>query len=166
MNKQPVGGLLGPRGLPMVNLSGDRAWKQFTKGDVIASLQWVDVKAFDPQFEEEGPVPCMCLFHAHRRVETGSYVIPQLNAFKYASSGGNSVPPFFARIARDIVAELGFDANDKAAWHRCFDLVLEAMPDLIRMPSDMPADLHVAKRIEGIEVTVRHGENVILQEVR
>lgn len=157
--------LLGPRGLPMVSLSGETAWKQFVKGDVIASLQWIDVQAFDPQFAHEGPVPCMCLFHAHRRVETGSYVIPQVNAFKYAKSDGVGVPLDFRMAVVKAVLELGFDKNDKAAIHRVFDIVLEAMPDLLKMPSDMPEELGVKKRTRGIEVTVRHGDTTIHQEL-
>lgn len=163
---QSTGGLLGPRGLPMVELSGARAWRTFTKGDVIASLQWIDVKAFDPQFEDEGPVPCMCLHHAHRRVESGSYVIPQVNAFKYAMSNGTGIPDSFLVAVHNAVVELGFDRNDKAARHRVFDIVLEAMPDLIRMPSEMPESLHVAKQVRGIEVTVRQGDRVLHQEVQ
>lgn len=159
-------GLLGPRGLPMVELSGARAWKQFTKRDVVASLQWIDVRAFDPSYEHEGPQPCMCLHHAHRRVETGSYVIPQSNAFYYVKTSGNGPSKEFAQNISKAVTELGFDANDKQAWTTVFDIVLEAMADLIRMPSEMPDELHIKKRVQGIEVTVRHGTQTIHQEVQ
>lgn len=157
--------ILGPKGSPMVELGGERAWRTFHKGDVIASLQWIDVKATDPSFEEDGPVPCMCLFSAFRRMDTGSYVIPQRNAFQYALSSGAGIPDSFLMAVSGAVQQLGFDLNDKAARHRVFDLVLEAMPDLINMPSEQPEALAIARRVQGIEVTVRAGDRVIHSEL-
>lgn len=163
MNHAPT--ILGPKGSPMVELGGERSWRTFHKGDVIASLQWIDVKASDPTFEEDGPVPCMCLFSAYRRMDTGSYVIPQRNAFLYAAADGNGIPDSFLMAVMAAVQQLGFDMNDKAAKHRVFDLVLEAMPDLIKMPSEQPDALAMKRRIKGIEVTVRAGDRIIHSEL-
>lgn len=157
--------VLGPRGLPMVELGGDRAWRTFHKGDVIASLQWIEVQAFDPEFEEEGPVPCMCLFHAHRRMDQGSYVIPQRNAFQYALADGNGVPDAFKACVAMAAVQLGFSPTDTHAIHRVFDIVLEAMPDLIRMPSDQPAVLNVARPVQGIEATAKVNGKTIREEL-
>ena len=157
--------ILGPRGLPLVELGGDRAWRTFVKGDVIASLQWIDVAAADPEFPESGPVPCMCLHHAHRRMETGAYVIPQRNAFQYALADGAGIPDSFKAAVLMAVVQLGFDPMDRAAAHRVFDIVLEAMPDLIRMPSDMPGALGVKRQVFGIEAQASINGRVIHQEV-
>jgi hypothetical protein len=158
--------VLGPRGLPMVNLAGERSWKQFTKGDMVASLQWIDVQAFDPHFEHEGPQPCMCLFASHKRtIEQSAYVIPQANAFKYAKSNGTGFPPAFLMAVRNALIEMGFDANDKHAAHRLLDLVVECMPELIAMPSEQPKDLHVARQIAGIEVAVKVNGKTVHQDV-
>jgi hypothetical protein len=149
----------------MVNLSGERSWRQFTKGDMVASLQWIDVQAFDPRFEHEGPHPCMCLFSALRRMDTSAYVIPQANAFKYAKSDGKGIPHAFLMAVRNALIEMGFESNDKAASHRLLDLVLECMPELLRMPSEQPADLHVAKKIDGIELSVKVNGKTVHQDV-
>lgn len=158
--------ILGPRGLPMVELGGERAWRTFTKGDVIASLQWIDVQATDPRFPEDGPVPCMALYHAHRRMDTGSYVIPQRNAFQYALADGNGIPDSFKAAVLFAVVQLGFDMHDKAAVHRVFDIVLEAMPDLIAMPSEQPRALELQRKKLGIEVTARmNGKHLHSEEL-
>ncbi|MEO8021081.1 hypothetical protein [Polaromonas sp.] len=145
--------LLGPRGTPMVELGGERAWRQFTKGDMIASLQWLDLQAVDPNFPEAGAVPCMCVFHAHRRVETGAHVIPQRFAYLYGAREGKPTPYFFSSVM-NACETAGFDRNDKAAQHRIMDLVLDAMPDLILMPGEQPSALELKARRQGIEATV------------
>jgi hypothetical protein len=150
----------------MVNLAGERSWREFKKGDMVASLQWIDVQAFDPRFEEEGPHPCMCLFAAHRRTtEQSAYVIPQLNAFKYAKSDGKGIPPSFLMAVRGALLEMGYDANDKAASHRLLDLVMECMPELIARPSEQPQALDVAKAVHGIEVSVKVNGKTVRQDV-
>lgn len=156
--------LLGPRGTPYVELGGERAWRQFTKGDVLASLQWVDLKAQDPEFPEAGPIPCMCLYHAHRRVETGAHVIPQRFAYLYGAAKGKPTDYFFSSVM-NACETLGFDRNDKAARHRVMDIVLDAMPDLILMPSDQPSALELKKQRQGsIEATVKINGRVAHEE--
>lgn len=157
--------ILGPIGIPFTDLSGDRAWRSYTRGDVTASLQWIDVQARDPDFDHEGPVPCMVLFHAHRRMNTGSYCIPQVNAFHYASSRGDHPPPEFVAMIGDVTEELGFDRNDRFAWHRIFSLVIDTMPDLIRMPSEQPKALDVKREVVGIEATVRAAGQTIFTDL-
>lgn len=77
--------LLGPSGTPYVDLSGARAWREFKKGDMVCSLQWLDLQAHDPNFPEDGPIPCMVLHHAFRRLEVGAHVIPQRYAYLYGA---------------------------------------------------------------------------------
>lgn len=156
--------LLGPRGTPYVELGGERAWRQFTKGDIVASLQWVDLQAQDPEFPEAGAIPCMCIFHAFRRMETGAHVIPQRYAFIYGANDGKPTDHFY-RAVIDACETVGFDRNDKAAQHRVMDLVLDAMPDLILMPSEQPSALDLKKlRLGGIEATVKINGRVAHEE--
>lgn len=155
--------LLGPRGTPFVELGGERSWRQYTKGDVVASLQWVDLQAIDKNFPEAGPIPCMCLFHAFRRMETGAHVIPQRYAYLYGAAEGKPTDYFFNGVM-NACETLGFDRNDKAAQHRVMDIVLDAMPELILMPSDQPAKLHVKKTPMNIDVSVNINGRVAHQE--
>lgn len=156
--------LLGPRGTPYVELGGERAWRQYSKGDIVVSLQWVDLQAQDPSFPESGPIPCMCIFHAFRRMDTGAHVIPQRYAYIYGAREGKPTPHFY-RAVIDACETVGFDRNDKAAQFRMMDMVVEAMPDLINMPSDMPASLGLKKlQLGGIEATVKHNGRAIHEE--
>ncbi|MFM9424352.1 hypothetical protein RCH10_000780 [Variovorax sp. GrIS 2.14] len=156
--------LLGPRGTPFVDLGGERAWRQFTKGDMVASLQWLDLQAHDPSFPEEGPIPCMTIFHAFRRMDTGAHVIPQRFAYIYGAREGKPTPYFFNSVL-NACETCGFDKNDKAARHRMMDLVIEALPDLITMPSEQPTALEIQAHRLGIEVTVRNGDKTMHTEV-
>ena len=156
--------LLGPAGTPYVNLGGERAWRQYTKGDMVCSLQWIDLQAHDPNFPEDGPIPCMVLFHAFRRVEAGAHVIPQRYAYLYGARDGKPTPHFFRAVV-DACETMGFDRNDKAAQFRCIDLVVEAMPDLILMPSEQPTPLEIKRHRLGIEVTARNGGKTLHSEV-
>jgi hypothetical protein len=156
--------LLGPRGTPYVELGGERAWRQFTKGDIVVSLQWIDLQAQDPAFPEPGAIPCMCIFHAFRRMETGAHIIPQRYAYIYGASEGKPTDHFYRAVV-DACETVGFDRNDKAAQFRMMDAVLEAMPDLIRMPSDMPDALGLKKlRLGGVEATIKVNGRVAHQE--
>ncbi|MNY54771.1 hypothetical protein D3C86_1906810 [compost metagenome] len=65
----------------------------------------------------------------------------------------------------DACETLGFDRNDKAAQHRMMDLVVEAMPDLILMPTEQPTPLEVKRHRMGIEVTARAGGKTLHREV-
>lgn len=158
--------LLGPSGLPYVDLGGERALKQVTKGDVTMSLQWIDLHASNPDYDEEGPVPCMALFHAHRRtLETSAYVIPQTAAFKFVRSDGQGPTAYFANAVALATLEMGFGPNDKSAQHRVIDLIRDHLPDLFAMSGEQPADLTVARALMGIEATVKVNGKVIKQEV-
>ena len=145
--------LLGPRGTPYVELGGERAYKTFNKGDMVASLQWLDLQAQDPDFPEDGPIPCLCLYHAFRRMDTGAHIIPQRYAYLYGATEGKPTQAFFNGVA-NACETLGFDRNDKAAQHRMMDMVLGAMPDLIAMPSTQPNVLEVRRASQGIEASV------------
>lgn len=145
--------LLGPRGTPYVELGGERCWKQYTKGDMTCSLQWIDLQKQDPAFPEAGPIPCMCLFHSFRRMDTGAHVIPQRYAYLYGAREGKPTDHFYRAVV-DACETVGFDRNDKAARHRMMDLVLEALPELILMPSEQPSQLEIRAHRTGIEASV------------
>ena len=146
--------ILGPRGTPMVELGGERAWRQRVIGDVVCSYQWLDLRAAGDESAEDGPEPCMVLFPAYRRMEAGAYTIPMRNAYAYVDTKGNPTPQLLKTCA--LAAEtLGFDMNDRASITRMIDIICEGIPDLIDMPSEQPSALEVQKYQMGIEVTAR-----------
>lgn len=137
--------ILGPNGQRMVELGGERAWLQRTKGDIVCSFQWLQVDEVD----REAPVACMCLFPAMRHMDTAAYVIPQINAHAYANSAGGASPALMG-LAFKAAGHMGF-FPDKTTVHRIMDIVLEGIPDLIMMPSEQPGALNIARLMHGIE---------------
>jgi hypothetical protein len=152
--------ILGPSGMPMVELGGERAWRQRVIGDIVVSYQWIDLRAAGDATAAGQPEPCMCLFPAFRRMHTGAYTIPFRNAFAYVDNKGNPTPQLMKTAC--LAAEtLGFDMNDRSAIRRMLDVIVEGIPDLIEMPSEQPPALEVRKHRMGIEVTARaHGQDM------
>ena len=146
--------ILGPRGTPMVELGGERAWRQRVLGDVVCSFQWLDLRAAGDETADGEPEPCMVLFPAFRRMETGSYVIPQRNAYAYVDAKGNPTPQFIKTAA--LAAEtMGFTMTDRSSISCMLDIICEGMPDLVDMPLEQPPSLEVKRHRMGIEVTAR-----------
>lgn len=146
--------ILGPSGTPMVELGGERAWRQRVIGDIVCSFQWLDLRAAGDESADGQPEPCMVLFPAHRRMDVGAYTIPMRNAFAYVDRKGNPTPQLLKTSA--LAAEtLGFDMNDRASITRMLDIICEGIPDLIDMPTEQPSALEIKKYQMGIEVTAR-----------
>lgn len=142
--------ILGPNGTPMVELGGDRAWRQRVIGDIVCSFQWIDLSEWGES--GDGPEPCMVLFASSRRIDAGAYTIPQRNAYMYADGTGRPTEWLF-RAAWAAAETLGFSRADKSAYTRILDVIVEAIPDLLAMPSEQPAALEVRKPLLGIEIS-------------
>lgn len=146
--------ILGPRGTPMVELGGERAWRQRVIGDIVCSFQWLDLRSAGDVTAGDEPEPCMVLFPAFRRMETGAYTIPMRNAFAYVDNKGKPTPQLLKTAA--LAAEtMGFDMNDRASITRMLDIICEGIPDLIDMPLEQPSALEVRRHRMGIEVTAK-----------
>lgn len=152
--------ILGPNGAPFVELGGERAWLVRVIGDVVASYQWLHRPDIDP----EGPHPCMCLYAANRRMDTGAYVIPQRNAYWYADKHGSPTRDLLATAFKACIS-LGFDRNDKSAAMRMIDIIVEGVPDLVKMPSEQPGSLNIKRLVHGIEASAAINGKTIHQEV-
>jgi len=152
--------ILGPSGMPMVQLGGERAWLQRVKGDIVCCFQWLDRSDIDP----EGPHPCMVLFPAVRRMETGAYVIPQRNAYAFADKHGNPTPHLLGSAFKAAM-DMGF-YPDSMTVHRIVDVIVEGLADLVKMPSEQHADLNTRKAEHfGIEASAKVNGRTIHQEV-
>lgn len=151
--------ILGARGLPIVQIGGDRAWREFTKGDIVVSLQWIDRADIDP----EGPHPCMVLRPLYRKEDAGVYVIPQRNAYAYAEKNGGPTPHALGAAFKAAI-EMGF-FPEQTTVHRILDCLMECMPDLIRMPSEQPQALDVQRALRGIEIAAKVGGKTMSEGV-
>lgn len=156
--------ILGPAGTPFVELGGERAWRQRVIGDIVVSYQWLDLRALGDAAAEPEPEPCLCLFPAFRRLETGAYTIPQRNAYAYVDNRGNPTPQLLMSAMR-AADTLGFDPNDRAAVKRMIDVIVEGIPDLIDMPSEQPGALGIKRAVRGVEVEVKAGGRAMHSEV-
>lgn len=131
----------------MACLGGETSWRQFVKGDIVVSLQWLDRPDIDP----EGPHPCMVLFPKNLRMNGGAYVIPQRNAFAYADNKGNPTGELMG-AAFKAAHTMGFFPDESTVF-RIIDAIVEAIGDLVRMPSTQPGELDVKRVVHGIEAT-------------
>jgi hypothetical protein len=136
--------ILGPRGTPMVELAGDRAWLKRTIGDFVCSFQWIDIG-------EETPSACMALFPANRHMDVAAYVIPQRNAWAYADNRGEPTRDLVGAAFKAVV-HMGL-FPDRMTVKRVIDIIVEGLPDLVKMPSEQPQSLHVARALLGIEAS-------------
>ena len=148
--------ILGPNGSRLVEMGGERAWRVRTKGDIVVSFQWLDIGGEEPE-------ACMCLFPALRRMETGAYVIPQANAYAYATRDGGATEQHVG-LAFKAAIHMGF-FPDKSTIQRIMDAVVENIPDLIEMPSEQPGALNIKRAVMGIEATASVNGRTIVSEV-
>lgn len=151
-----MSGILGPRGQNWVALGGERCHKQWVKGDIVATLQWLDIGKKDPS-------ACLVLFPATLKLDGGAYAIPQENAWEYADNKGNPTPHLLV-AAHNATVSMGF-FPDKATVFRVVDLIVEGLPELVRMPSDQPAAFDIKRAVHGIEATAKINGHIVHQEV-
>lgn len=151
--------ILGSTGLPMVQLGGDRAWRQFVKGDIVVSLQWLHRPDIDP----DGPHPCMVLFPRTLRMDGGAYVIPQRNAFAFCERDGSPTAHLMG-TAFKACHTMGF-FPDQSTVHRVIDAICECLGDLVSMPSTQPDALEVQVQRMGVELSASINGKTIAEEV-
>ncbi|MGC3944608.1 MAG: hypothetical protein QM762_08825 [Chryseolinea sp.] len=141
----------------MACLGGEHAWRQFVKGDIVVSLQWLDRPDIDP----EGPHPCMVLFPRELRMDGGAYVIPQRNAFAFAERDGSPTAHLMGTAMKAAIT-MGF-FPDRFVMYRVVDAIVECLGDLVQMPSSQPAALDIQRAIQGIELTAKVGGQTVAE---
>lgn len=161
--------LLGPSARPMVALGGASAWKTRTIKGITCSFQWLDLSGdvLDPASGTRGEQvnPCMCLFRPGATL-AGAYVIPQQLAFLYGTKRGEPTQHLIT-AAFGAAQQLGYDMRDRMAIRNVIDIIIEALPDLILMPSESPNDPAILARhaIQGIEARAKVNGRVVHEEV-
>ena len=148
--------ILSARGQRHIELGGDRCWEQRVKGDICVSYQWLDIG-------KKEPAACMVLFPTTLKLDGGAYAIPQDNAWEYADSKGGPTP-YLLTAAFNAAATMGF-FPDRSTVFRIVDIIVDGLPDLVRMPSEQPGELNIERMILGIEAQAKVGGKVMHQEV-
>lgn len=148
--------ILGATGQNWVECGGERSWEQRIKGDIVVSYQWLHAGKKEPQ-------ACMVLFPVVAKMDGGAYAIPQDNAYEYSDASGGPTP-YLLTAAMNAATSMGFYA-DQATVFRIVDIIVDGLPDLIRMPSDQPGALDLKRAIHGIEATAKVDGRVIHQEL-
>lgn len=148
--------ILSPRGTSMIELGGDRAWLQRTKGDIAISYEWLDVGKSEPS-------ACMCLWPTVLKLDGGAYAIPQDNAYEYVDNRGRPTQ-FLLVAAYNAACTMGF-FPDQATVFRIIDIIVDGIADLVRMPSEQPSSLNVEHPVLGIEARAKVDGQVVHEEV-
>lgn len=148
--------ILGATGANWVECGGERSWMHRGKGDIVVSYQWLDIG-------KKEPVACMVLFPTTPKMDGGAYAIPQDNAYEYGDSKGNPTP-YLLTAAMNAATSMGFHP-DQSTVFRIVDIIVDGLPDLIRMPSDQPGALAIKRAVHGIEATAKVNGQVVHQEV-
>lgn len=151
--------ILGTTGRPVIGFGGEEAHKQFTKGDIVCSLQWVDLGS------DDGPEPVAAIYPTSRRMDSGAYVVPQANAHAFFSRDGN--PTLHLMDCAVKAAHHIGSFPDRSTVYRIADILTEAAPDLVRMPTSLPESVAAAirkekgKNVMGIEATASVNGKVV-----
>ncbi len=126
-----MSGILGSAGRPMVAIGGKHAWKNFKKGDIAISLQWLDLG-------NDMPEPCMCIYPANNALmmNVGAYVVAQSAAWHYVDAKTGEPSKKLLLNAAKAVAHMGM-FTDRFTLFRVCDAIAETVPDLLDMP-DLP----------------------------
>ena len=148
--------ILGATGQNWVECGGDRTWEQRVKGDICISYQWLHAGKKEPQ-------ACMVLFPVVPKLDGGAYAIPQDNAYEYSDASGGPTP-YLLTAAMNAAVSMGFYA-DQATVFRIVDIIVDGLPDLIRMPSDQPGHLDIKRATLGIEATAKVNGQVMYEEL-
>lgn len=121
-------------------IGGEKAWKKRTQRGIFVSFEWINGE------------PSMILFHATARA--GAYVIGMSSAYKYAGSDGYPTPES-AALYMQIAEVLGAFIS-KQYLSDIKDVVLDNLPDLLKMPPepDWDADRVKSGNVGEVKLTI------------
>ena len=99
-----------------VQLDPRKAHRAFVTGDVLAILTWVNDER------------ALVLMPAHRAQGSPWFIICESAAYKYDN------PHYLASQAAQAAMVLGMDET-QSTWFRVANIIMDNLPDLIRMPA-------------------------------
>lgn len=99
-----------------VQLDPRKAHKAFIIGDILAILTWVNDER------------ALVLMPAHRAQGSPWFIVCESAAYKYDN------PQYLARQAANAARVMGMEETTRT-WVRVADIIMNYLPDLIRMPA-------------------------------
>lgn len=147
-----AGELLDISGKPMVMLGGEHTVLRHVSRGIVSEFTW------------RGGEPVMILFKDTGMAgRCGAYLIELKDAFHYADSRGNPSTTLIDH-SRAACAAMGWDRNDKFAVFNVMTVILEGLPDLIKMPPP-PRELERREQVGGgkNELTLKLDGKTILE---
>lgn len=99
-----------------VQLDPRKAHKAHIVGDILVILTWVNDER------------ALVLMPAHRAKGSPWFIVCESAAYKYDN------PNYLAQQAAQAASVIGMDETT-STWYRVADLIMNYLPDLIRMPS-------------------------------
>ena len=131
-----------------VQLDPRKAHQSFIKGDILAILTWVNDER------------ALVLMPAHRAQGAPWFIVCESAAYKYDD------PHYLAHQSVTAARVLGMDETT-STWSRIADIIMNYLPDLIRMPSAPPAEKMSAAVGEMklmADGQLLHGEEIRLEK--
>lgn len=123
--------LLHATGKQMVMLGGD-CWDQRVTGDIVSEFKWVDGE------------PVMLLYKRVLGKNTPAFMIEMADAWQFAASHGHATKRLLDKTCHEAAKALNSE-HDKATIMRIITVILDGIPDLLRMPPE-PKALEIANR--------------------
>jgi hypothetical protein len=133
-----------------VMLGGEKAWKVYSKGDLVVSFQWVNGE------------PALILYPKNpASLNPGAFVLPLESAFKYADSKTGAPTRYCIQMANKAAEVMGL-FPDRFILHRIVDAIMEGLLDLIEMPPE-PTGLNQKQAQEIGEIVIKNGDRTVYQ---
>lgn len=123
--------LLHASGKQMVMLGGD-CWDQRVTGNTVSEFKWVDGE------------PVMLIYRHVLGKNTPAFMIELADAWKFATSSGHATKRLLDETSKQA-AEALHVMNDKFAIYEIITVILDGIPDLLRMPPE-PKAIEIANR--------------------
>lgn len=135
-----------------VHIGGKDSYKQFVKGDIVCSLQWVNDE------------PAIILWPKAPRIGSGAFVVCLSSAWQYADSRGYPTKYLVQQAVR-AAQVMGLEQHTFTI-RAIADAIFEHIPDLVSMPPS--PDDWTGKQVEQAigEMSVKiDGQTIMEQEL-
>lgn len=144
--------LVHASGKKMVQLGGD-VWDQRVTGDIISEFKWIDGE------------PAMLIYKSVLGKNTQAYMIEMKDAHEFALSNGMASKRLLNELCFGAAKALNSE-HDKATVHRLITVILDGLPDMLRMPPE-PSELEKANRPStgNDEISIKIDGKTIIETV-